>query len=85
LIIRMPRTKKRGLDTVAVRDSIHAIFVAGRRASRNAISNGRATTKRGARGRVGADLTASTLLAAHDTERLFEFAKHAYIAVHHSR
>jgi hypothetical protein len=28
---------------------------------------------------------ASTLLAAHDTERLFEFAKHAYIAVHHSR
>ncbi len=33
----------------------------------------------------GADLAASTLLAAHDTERLFEFAKHAYIAVHHSR
>jgi len=28
---------------------------------------------------------ASTLLAAHDTERLFEFAKHAYVAVHHSR
>jgi hypothetical protein len=26
---------------------------------------------------------ASTLLAAHDTERLFEFAKHAYVAVHH--
>ena len=26
---------------------------------------------------------ASTLLAAHDPERLFEFAKHAYIAVHH--
>jgi hypothetical protein len=26
----------------------------------------------------------STLLAAHDTERLFEFTKHAYIAVHHS-
>jgi hypothetical protein len=28
---------------------------------------------------------ASTLLAAHDTERLFEFPKHAYVAVHHSR
>ncbi len=28
---------------------------------------------------------ASTLLAGHDTERLFEFAKHAYVAVHHSR
>jgi beta-lactamase regulating signal transducer with metallopeptidase domain len=26
---------------------------------------------------------ASTLLAAHDTERLFELAKHAYLAAHH--
>jgi hypothetical protein len=26
---------------------------------------------------------ASTLLAAHDTERLFELAKHAYLTAHH--
>ncbi len=25
---------------------------------------------------------ATTLLAAHDTERLFELAKHAYLAAH---
>jgi len=28
---------------------------------------------------------ASTLLVTHHAERRFEFAKHAYVAVHHSR
>jgi hypothetical protein len=28
---------------------------------------------------------ASTLMGGHDTERLFEFAKHAYLAVRYSR
>jgi Zn-dependent protease with chaperone function len=82
-LIQAVTTARRGAATPAVVLAVAAEHITAR------VQALRAPAPRPAPWRIAALLAvllltaASTLLAAHDTERLFELAKHAYLIAHH--